>query len=147
MTGWTDGEDAVLRARYPDACFGIIRQLASELGRSRNAVIGRANRLGLARHKASWNPKEVHRQTTIRALGSMAKSEIAAEQLWTWAANRVFIVDLEPHHCRWPVGTMEFCGGERFNGSAYCAVHCKFAYSKPQPRTNTMTAFYKAAYR
>lgn len=35
------------------------------------------------------------------------------------------VVDLEPHHCRWPVGepTRGFCGCQKQPGTSYCAKH------------------------
>lgn len=38
---------------------------------------------------------------------------------------RIQLVDLEPHHCRWPVGepTQGFCGCTKQPGSSYCKAH------------------------
>lgn len=35
------------------------------------------------------------------------------------------ILDLEPHHCRWPVGDgpFAFCGDRKIPGKSYCAGH------------------------
>lgn len=35
------------------------------------------------------------------------------------------IIDLEPHHCRWPIGepTRGFCGCQKQPGTSYCAKH------------------------
>lgn len=35
------------------------------------------------------------------------------------------IIDLEPHHCRWPIGepTSGFCGCQKQPGTSYCAKH------------------------
>jgi hypothetical protein len=149
---WTEHEDQMLVDEYRDGCVGIIRQIAFQLNRTRNAVIGRANRLGLTRSKQPWKPKSgPARVQPSKVRASMSKPDVAdkgpaMDQLWTWAANRVHIIDLESHHCRWPVGDLHFCGGEKLNGSAYCQVHCRFAYTKPTIRSNT-NAYLKVAYR
>lgn len=36
------------------------------------------------------------------------------------------LVDLEPHDCRWPIGSVgpfKFCAAKQFQGSSYCAHH------------------------
>jgi hypothetical protein len=63
---WDDAADATLRRRWlPGDSAG---EIASELGCSRNAIIGRANRLGLARHQARPSATWVQR----RHLGVLA---------------------------------------------------------------------------
>lgn len=42
----------------------------------------------------------------------------------------VALLDLEPHHCRWPIeqdGTTMFCGADKHAG-AYCEAHARIAY-------------------
>lgn len=56
---------------------------------------------------------------------------------------RVTFADLQPHHCRWPVGEVNhpefgFCGEGRIEGKPYCPGHEKRAHVplKPhQPKT------------
>lgn len=43
-------------------------------------------------------------------------------------SQRRSLLDLEPHHCRWPVGDVGtpdffFCGADKAEGSSYCPVH------------------------
>lgn len=47
-TSWTKDNDALLKKRY-GKYPGAVAELAEELGTTRNSVIGRAHRLGLAR--------------------------------------------------------------------------------------------------
>jgi len=134
MIPWTTADDEILLTEYKGGHFGLIRRLADKLRRSRNAVIGRANRLGLSRAKESWKGKptpNVFRPVKRPLLFNMIDdSEITADQIWSWAANRTNIIDLQTHHCRWPVGNLDFCGGDKFNGSPYCRAHCRLAYGK-----------------
>jgi GcrA cell cycle regulator len=152
MSRWTHEEDDTLKSQYTSGNLGIVRKLADILRRSRNAVIGRANRLGLSRPKESWTQDELPRiqrqQRPKAAFIFMQKqncpSDIAYDQLWTWAADRTFIADLKEYHCRWPVGEMEFCGGPKLNGHAYCEAHCRFAYTK-QPASLRTEPFFRTA--
>jgi hypothetical protein len=50
MSKWSETADAVLRRRRWGG--DTAGEIAAELHVSRNSVIGRANRLGLARHQA-----------------------------------------------------------------------------------------------
>jgi GcrA cell cycle regulator len=48
------------------------------------------------------------------------------------------ILDLQRHHCRWPVGVEGgphlFCGITAADDKPYCATHCKMAYSNRPAR-------------
>jgi GcrA cell cycle regulator len=52
---------------------------------------------------------------------------------------RVSIVDLEPHHCKWPcseqrgIDTLVYCGGDRLDGLPYCKDHALRAYRPERP--------------
>lgn len=47
------------------------------------------------------------------------------------SVGAVALVDLEPHHCRWPVGDILgfFCGAVKEGGSSYCPVHRRMSVS------------------
>ena len=55
-TPWTEGEDAALYLMWIDPEVST-RQIGEALGRSRNAVIGRANRLGLSPKKSAYGKR------------------------------------------------------------------------------------------
>ncbi len=51
----------------------------------------------------------------------------------------VTLLDLEPHHCRWPVDAPDlvnhrFCGVTREDGLPYCKAHAKRAYRPEENR-------------
>lgn len=101
---------------------------------SRNAVIGRLHRAGLplgkqvdvapsvprvraARPKPAPKPKPVVQPVVKRRCDDVAT---------------VALLDLQPHHCKWPVGDpgapgFGFCGDTRIDGTPYCAGHNKRA--------------------
>lgn len=68
-TQWTDEMDEVVRAAYRDRIR--LAEVAQKLGVSRNAIIGRARRLGLSRPVAEvtleiasipWRAKQLNRK-------------------------------------------------------------------------------------
>jgi GcrA cell cycle regulator len=142
QTTWTTERVALLKDRIGSG-FSC-GQIAREIGVSRNAVIGKANRLGLSRFKRAASGQR--EQTGAR---NIARSRIAAGHrilLTLWAkpqpalaeapensANRCSLFELQQWHCRWPMGdpTAEnfgFCGNKPVDGLPYCAAHARIAY-------------------
>lgn len=46
----------------------------------------------------------------------------------------VALLDLKPHHCRWPLDEGGFCGCRKVRG-AYCEEHANRAYKTPPATT------------
>jgi GcrA cell cycle regulator len=141
---WTTERIALLKDRL---CAGFsCGQIARELGLSRNAVIGKTNRLGLSRFKRaisgqvkqtgtrknarSARPRTVTQRTILRSL--WASSQLAFEVPGESTKTRS-LFELQQWHCRWPVGDPSsedfgFCGNMRIAGLPYCAAHARIAY-------------------
>jgi GcrA cell cycle regulator len=145
---WTAERIALLKDRI-DAGLSC-GQIAREIGVSRNAVIGKANRLGLSRSKGV-SPR--HRERTDAR--SVARSRVASQHrtlLALWAkpalafaeapedsANLCPLFELQQWHCRWPIGdpTAEnfgFCGNKQVDSLPYCAAHARMAYRRAPAR-------------
>jgi GcrA cell cycle regulator len=141
QTTWTTERIALLKDRIEAGLS--CGQIAREIGVSRNAVIGKANRLGLSRFKSVTSGQ---RQRMAR---NIAGSRVATQHrtlLELWAkphlafadapgdgASRCSLVELQQWHCRWPIGdpTAEnfgFCGNKPIDGVPYCAAHARLAY-------------------
>lgn len=63
------------------------------------------------------------------------------------AARLVPLADLEPHHCRWPIGDPKrqpfgFCGEQIVAGLPYCKAHALRAYTPPKPRQRKPFSFH-----
>jgi GcrA cell cycle regulator len=141
-------------------------QIAAQLGRgiTRNAVIGQANRMGLSVPNLTRSErKRAMEQLAIRfpmlvatpsvivqeADPDIGLPEVSIEQPASVGVDPegVAFFDLEPYHCRWPVGTatgaaMRYCGCVRAVRLApvtrearrqpYCDAHLAVAYRRSE---------------
>jgi GcrA cell cycle regulator len=130
---WTTERIALLKNRI-DAGLSC-GQIAREIGLSRNAVIGKANRLGLSRERTGARniarSRIATQHRTLRAL--WAKPQLSLPEAPEDSANRCSLFELQQWHCRWPIGdpTAEnfgFCGNKPADGLPYCAAHARMAY-------------------
>lgn len=101
---------------------------------TRNAVIGKANRLGLTSPNGAgiedYNKKRQTKQAISRRAREFRPKTVAASPLpeapVTAAIPRhVSLMDLKHGECRYPFGDgpFTFCGCGVFGGSSYCAPH------------------------
>ena len=107
---WTDTLQARLRELWEQGLTAS--QIAAELCITRNAVIGKAHRLGL-----SGRASPIQRSK----------------------APKLTLVALKERMCRWPVGhpgepDFHFCGDKVNPGFPYCVAHCGHAYQAQLPR-------------
>ncbi len=147
---WDDDKVAQLRKLWADGLSAS--QIAAQLdGVTRNAVIGKVIRLGLAARA----PRGPDRKAARRAQQRQPRKSFVSD---VWAKfggsgpegmpvgddpadhpDLVALVDLEPHQCKWPIGDPKhgrfgFCGHERETGLPYCAAHARRAYKAPESR-------------
>ncbi len=104
---WTDEAVETLRTMW--AAGASAREIGERVGTTRNAVIGKANRLGLSHRAKAAKPKPEAKPHPMSPL------------------------DLNERMCRWPIGhpgdnDFRFCGAQRIPGRPYCADHCAVAY-------------------
>ena len=119
---WTTERVAMLRS-YFNAGLSCA-QIANEIGVSRNAVIGKMNRLGLSRGRRTAapgapraaSPRRPHVLTQRIAL----KAVFAAEPVVTDVVSTepCSLFNLTARKCRWPIGAVgtpdfNFCGNGR----------------------------------
>jgi len=125
-------------------------QIAAEIGVTRNAVIGKLHRLGLApgrpaaggsarncpprAHRPRHSPQREFLRLMFAQAPSIASGSGAASNVES--ARPCSLFDLARDKCRWPMGNPEaadfaFCGNEAAMGFPYCAGHARMAYRIP----------------
>ena len=138
---WTDERVDKLKALWKKGLSAS--QIAEELGENitRNAVIGKAHRLGL-----SSRPSPVKKQAATKRKAAPVKKAAAPtpapppeEPNPEDQPEKITILDLTDRICKWPLGhpgedDFQFCGRASVQGQPYCAFHGAMAYQAPQPR-------------
>jgi|TARA_R110002096_G_scaffold309403_4_gene503982 GcrA cell cycle regulator len=133
---WTEDRVEKLRELWDKGLSAS--QIAKELaeGVTRNAVIGKAHRMGLASR-----PSPVKSDPAKRAAAAAKKKTVASKEPTRAApvSGKVSILDLTESMCKWPIGhpgepNFHFCGKPSQPAFPYCANHCVEAYQVQQPR-------------
>jgi len=124
---WTEDRIDALRKLWDDGLSAS--QIAKELGEgvTRNAVIGKAHRLGL---KSRPSPVKTDKEKKKAAPKKVVKKT---------DKKLVSLLDLTDRMCKWPLGhpgddDFHFCGKASEPGMPYCAGHCAEAYQAQPPR-------------
>jgi len=124
--------------------------IAAALGAaSRNAVIGKANRIGIklnggGRACAHKDPRAPAERKRPAAIPSPKPASTKWKAAWTGAPAEVAgtqgirFEEIREFACRWPLGdprsgNLVYCGLERIEAHSYCAAHCRLAYRAPKP--------------
>jgi GcrA cell cycle regulator len=129
------------------------REIAAELGVSRNAVIGKISRLALVRDNGGDTRRVVHatgnggsrqlapaarpvprlRRRILRAIQNEPQPPAAIVDMTTATEHGCTLFELSKERCRWPISTPGaddfcFCGSKPVEGLPYCAGHSRMAY-------------------
>ncbi|MDD1536778.1 MULTISPECIES: GcrA family cell cycle regulator [unclassified Bradyrhizobium] len=141
---WTDERIELLK-RHFEAGLSC-REIAADIGVSRNAVIGKLSRLNLTRGRTSDERKVQDRGAArAKAVPRLQYQMLATIYGDTDApvatgpideANRCSLLELAENRCRWPISTPGaedfcFCGNSAPDGQPYCAGHSRLAYRPP----------------
>ena len=156
---WTDERVETLKKLWAEGLSAS--QIAAELGGvTRNAVIGKVHRLGLAGRAKSptaaaprpRKPRSVHAhmlrvsRPSVRGNTALAHAyEVEVEPEPELSDNviplgqRRSLLQLTEETCRWPIGDpghadFFFCGGRTVTGLPYCAYHSRVAYQPAHVR-------------
>lgn len=139
---WSDAD--VIRLKYLWQTGQTASQIAADLKCTRNAVIGKANRLNLEPRKPvgkraspkrrpwaerkHW-PSSRYKPGRKRSSKPKAESQPLPVELVCPDAKMLSIMELSDHTCKWPIGDPKepgfgFCGADKeADGTPYCAFH------------------------
>lgn len=158
---WNDERVEQLKKLWADGLSAS--QIAAQLGEvTRNAVIGKVHRLGLATRASSnrtnssrlrlrqAQPRRAVQRQRVSPVGNtafrqMLESDLShgsvpvVEEIEIPLAERKTLQQLTEGMCRWPIGDPQqadfhFCGRNKVTGLPYCEHHARRAYQPPQPR-------------
>lgn len=139
--GWTDEQVEELKRLWSEGL--TTGEIGKTLGVSKNAVVGKAHRLGLTGRpspirRADGDANATATAQTAPAVKKEAKKAGTTPKSGTKKATVqkekvVTVNDLTNTSCRWPVGDpkspdFHFCGKEALSGKPYCLEHCNEAY-------------------
>ena len=142
---WTDERIDQLKQMWERGMTAS--QIAEELGGvSRNAVIGKVHRLGLA-GRASPSRSERPRMPMTPKVPSVRSHVPAApiveeDPLQLEDGSHATVLTISDRMCRWPIGDpagseFHFCGHNPKSGSPYCEAHARKAYQPQQARRDS----------
>ena len=150
-SGWNDERVELLKTLWADGLSAS--QIASKIGSfTRNAVIGKVHRLGLAGRATTSRVRTARPRTTAglfparpaRPTGSRSRQPArviprvirlrALPDLGPAPDGVIGIAELQDDMCRWPVGDpmeqgFHFCGRHKSAGVPYCEHHAASAYN------------------
>jgi GcrA cell cycle regulator len=141
---WTAERVELLKLRFEAGLS--CREIAQDIGVSRNAVIGKLSRLNLSCKESREPRRPVPRDATKRARPKAASRRSYSLSLKMYAGQQPMVeeepiysgpgcslLELSEQRCRWPISTPGaedfcFCGNTPAEGVPYCAGHSRLAY-------------------
>ena len=139
---WSDDRVEQLKSLWTEGLSAS--QIARALGGvTRNAVIGKVHRLGLAgraspsrseRPRVPMTPKVPSVRTQLPAVAVVEEDPLTLDD-----GSHATVLTISDRMCRWPIGDpaateFHFCGHSPKSGSPYCEAHARKAYQPQQTR-------------
>jgi GcrA cell cycle regulator len=138
MNNWTEERVELLKEGWADGLSASQISRALNCGLSRNAVISKVHRLGLAGRVTSFRTARKDRGTYKAPKPRLEivpdVSPIVEEAPVTLAdGTHITILTITDRMCRWPIGDpsasdFHFCGRAPKSGLPYCEAHARKAY-------------------
>src|SRR6201999_3705461 len=138
---WSDDRVEQLKSWWTEGLSAS--QIARALGGvTRNAVIGKVHRLGLA-GRASPSRAERPRLPMVPKVSMRTHTPpapiVEEDPLTLDDGSHATVLTISDRMCRWPIGDpaateFHFCGRSPKSGSPYCEAHARKAYQPQQQR-------------
>ena len=138
---WTDERVDQLKSLWTEGLSAS--QIARALGGvTRNAVIGKVHRLGLAGRASPTRIERPRLPSAPRLNGRPHTPEpvvVEEDPIVMEDGSFATVLTINNAMCRWPIGdpsenAFHFCGHKPKNGSPYCEAHARKAYQPQQMR-------------
>ncbi len=135
---WTDEKIETLKTMWEQGKTAAEISIAIGAG-SRNAVIGKAHRLGLSK-RANPVARKPRKRVDGKPFAPKQNTKPLPETNITSYGNRPYKLDeLKPNQCRWPIGdprdeVFHYCGAQRKGHRSYCPNHKAIAVSNRQAK-------------
>lgn len=138
---WTTERIELLKSHF--AAGLSCREIANEIGVSRNAVIGKLSRLSLTREKKIEVRRDGARKGRSRSVPRLQyrilrrlfaeASPFEDGQTTIHSEQHCSLLELSEERCRWPINSPGeegfcFCGNRPIEGVPYCPGHARLAY-------------------
>ena len=121
-------------------------QIGKLIGFTKNAVVGKAHRIGLERRpspirRTAVKPDRKKARSPIMPKLNFENNNNQNEDLGTNSNFQPLLknsfISNKKRGCEWPIGHPEehdfhFCGKDRFDEKSYCLEHCALAYVLPE---------------
>lgn len=115
---WTREDDAQLLRGIQKGLTA--QKIGDLLGRTRNAIIGRAHRLNFTFKSRDSDKKKIRKKSEPKPIKEPPKSLAMS------------LLSLRHNQCRWPFETT-FCEEVRTPGMSYCPTHHKMSFRLGRP--------------
>jgi GcrA cell cycle regulator len=144
--GWTDERVEQLKTLWTEGLSAS--QIARVLGGvTRNAVIGKVHRLGLAGRAGparAERPRNVSHKSVVR-LAAPEPEIVEQDPVTLEDGSFATVLTINDRMCRWPIGdpaetAFHFCGRKPKLGSPYCEAHARKAYQPQNLRRDRRAA-------
>jgi GcrA cell cycle regulator len=133
---WTDERIEELRTRWNGEGQSA-SEICAAMGVSRNAVIGKAHRLGL-NVRATKHANNARRSNSTKSRKINHQINDLTGAIENTPPNLKPLLALRSYDCRWPAvgygAATLYCGARAVDGHPYCSMHCRIAYIAPGSR-------------
>ena len=119
---WTAEDDLNLK-KYSEAGYSAM-EAGDMMGRTRNAVLGRAHRVGVSFKFVKDKALDTVTEAPVKNYFKEEKLTVDAD-----APKHLYesLLNLRHNQCRWPINT-KFCDEEKSPGASYCETHLRMSY-------------------